>query len=410
MSVVELFFWIGVGALVYTYLGYPLLVRMAAWLRRDRGEYAEASFDLPFVTVLVVAYNEEASMRGRIENLLRSDYPADRLQILVASDGSNDATAEVARASSSRSLEVVAFADRRGKSAVLNQMIPQARGEIVVLADVRQRFEASALRLLVDAFRYPDTGAVSGELVLGRPATESDIARGGGVYWRYEKFIRRSEARLDSTVGCTGAIYAVRRDLFKPIPESMILDDVLIPMLIARQGYRLRFESRARAHDSLPASGYREFARKVRTIAGNFQLFHLQPWLLNPAANRLWLQTVSHKGGRLVSPLFLGMTLALDAALATTSFFGYLLVAQLVFYGLALLGYAMRGVRWRPFFLSIPYTFCLLNAAAVVAFVSLVGGRQSVTWDTLDERGVSDAGCRSGSADEVKNRRRNVRV
>lgn len=380
MNFLLLFFWILVGVLVYTYLGYPLLIRLLSLFRDRSPPGQKAPPEPPFITVLVVAYNEEARIGERIANLLRSDYAPGRLQILVASDGSDDATAEVARRSGSRHVTVFEFHRRRGKSALLNLLIPLARGEIVVLSDVRQRFDRSALRLLVQKFSAPEIGAVSGELMVGGQGTGSEIRKGAGFYWRYEKFIRRSESRMDSTVGCTGAIYALRRTLFKSIPQSVILDDVLIPMLIARQGYRVRFESEARAYDRLPATTHGEFTRKVRTIAGNFQLFYLQPWLLNPFSNRLWIQTVSHKGARLLSPLCLCAVFALNATLVAAPVYRWLLVAQGVFYGAAILGHATRHSGWRPIFLNIPYTFCLLNATTIIAFVSMLEGKQRVTW------------------------------
>ncbi|MDN5865159.1 MAG: glycosyltransferase family 2 protein [Gammaproteobacteria bacterium] len=410
MSLVELLFWIGIGVLAYTYAGYPLLIRLASLLRPRPVGSADSPAELPLVTVLVIAYNEEARIVERVRNLLASDYPPERLQILIASDGSGDATAQRACANGSRRVEVVEFPERRGKSAVLNELIPRARGELVVLSDVRQRFEPAAIGVLVQAFRTPDTGAVSGELMLERRSAQSEIREGAGFYWRYEKFIRRSESRVDSTVGCTGAIYAIRRALFQPIPESTILDDVLIPMLIARQGCRVRFESRARAYDDVPATARGEFTRKVRTIAGNFQLFRLQPWLLNPLRNRLWIQTVSHKAVRLLSPLCLCAVLALNVLLVAAPVYRYLLVAQGAFYAAAALGYGTRHMNWRPFFLSVPGTFCLLNAATVIAFVSLLRGRQSVTWDKPAVRGSRLRFGRFRRKETARDRRSDMRA
>src|SRR5262245_30230345 len=187
--------------------------------------------EAPSVTALVVAHNEAAAIGARLENLLALDYPRDRLEIILASDGSSDETASVGRRYEAAGVAVIAFAERRGKTPVLNDLVPKARGDIVVLADARQRFDGGAVRALVARFRDPRVGAVSGELLLG--AAPGD---GLGFYWRYEKLIRRSESRVDSTVGATGAIYAIRRELFEAIPEDTVLDDVLIPLRIARRG------------------------------------------------------------------------------------------------------------------------------------------------------------------------------
>ena len=261
-------------------------------------------------------------------------------------------------------MTVVAFETRRGKPAVLNDVVPKARGEIVVMADARQTFDPRAIRELVAPFADAGVGAVSGELILTAGGDATRVGEGVSVYWRYEKFIRRHESLADSTVGATGAIYAIRRALFVPIPPDTILDDVLIPMTIARRGYRVVFEAAARAYDRPAATASQEFRRKVRTIAGTFQLFARGRWLLSPRHNRLWLQTVSHKGLLLEKPLY---RLSLGA--------------QVVFYVVALIGWLMGDARTRIPFMSVPYVFCLLNWATTVAFVRFLTGRQRVTWD-----------------------------
>ena len=175
------------------------------------------------------------------------------------------------------------FDQRRGKAAVLNDLVSLATGEIVVFADARQRFEPRAIRALTANFADPQVGAVSGELVLQKRRGTSPRGEGAGFYWRYEKFIRANESWAGSTVGATGAIYAIRRELFEAIPQDTILDDVLIPVRISRRGYRVLFEAEARAHDLVSATPREDFIRKARTIAGTFQLFAREPWLLNPA-------------------------------------------------------------------------------------------------------------------------------
>lgn len=332
------------------------------------------------VSVLVPAHNEAGRIQGKIENLLSLDYPRDRLEILVASDGSTDGTARLARAFEQAGVTVTAFETCRGKPAVLNDLIPKARGEIAVLADARQRFEPRALRALVAPFADPEVGAVSGELILTSNPDHTAVGTGVGFYWRYEKFIRSSESRVDSTVGATGAIYAIRRELFEPIPDDTILDDVLIPMRIVRQGYRALFEPGAQACDRVVSRAAEEFARKVRTISGNFQLFSRERWLLHPRRNRLWFQTVSHKALRLGSPLLFLVAFGTNLALAGGLLYRGMLLAQIVFYMAALCGCALRNSRRRIPLLTVPYTMCLLNWATVVGFYRFVTGQQPVTW------------------------------
>jgi cellulose synthase/poly-beta-1,6-N-acetylglucosamine synthase-like glycosyltransferase len=378
MSTTAPLFWLSAGFLAYTYVGYPALLKIWGWLL---ARPARVAWGEPRLSLIVIAYNEAARIGQRIENFLDLDYNWGRIEIIVASDGSSDGTVDAAWPYRSPQLKVVEFRSRRGKSAVLNDLIPMASGEIVVLADARQRFEAEALRALVANFADPEVGAVSGELMLLAGGEGSEVGKGVDFYWRYEKLLRQMESSVDSSVGVTGAIYALRKSLFRPIPVYTILDDVLIPMNVVRQGYRVVFEPDARAYDWTRGDARSEFKRKLRTIAGNYQLFFQQPWLLNPFANRLWFQTVSHKACRLLGPLFLFTALAANLALAAQPLYRAALVSQVVFYAAAFLGYLTRGRPRRPFLLNVPYAFCLLNWATVLALVRLIGGRQQVTWE-----------------------------
>ena len=294
-------FWASIAIIGYTFAGYPLTlalwgaVRPRSW-RREPYE--------PAVSVVIAAHNEAGFMSQKIRNLIALDYPADRLEILIGSDGSTDGTAERILAISEARVRPFIFPQRRGKAEVLNTLIPKARGEIILLADARQTFDPSVLRVLTRSFADPEVGAVSGELVLGRSQPGSAVGNGSGLYWRYEKFIRSRESAVDSSIGATGAIYAIRKSLFQSIPDDTILDDVLIPLRITRGGHRVVFDREALAYDFASAAPGQEFTRKVRTLAGNFQLFARERWLCNPFRNRLWWQVISHKALRLiVAPL-----------------------------------------------------------------------------------------------------------
>jgi cellulose synthase/poly-beta-1,6-N-acetylglucosamine synthase-like glycosyltransferase len=239
-----------------------------------------------------------------------------------------------------------------GKAAALNAAVREAERPVLVFADARQRFAPDAIRRLASHFDDPAIGAVSGELVIEdaafgpQPTRSSTVADGVGVYWGYEKWLRRHEAIVGSTVGVTGAIYAMRRVLWQPLPPDTLLDDVLGPMRVVLRGYRVTFDSRALAFDRAAADSNAEYRRKVRTLAGNFQLLAQEPRLLLPVVNPVWLQFVSHKIGRLFVPYALVALFAASLVLATSSWlYAAALVAQAVFYGLALYGAVLEGRR-----------------------------------------------------------------
>jgi cellulose synthase/poly-beta-1,6-N-acetylglucosamine synthase-like glycosyltransferase len=371
----ELLFWLASAFVLYVYVGYPALLAIAVRVRtrllgrrlaglRQPGSHRSvhqatgAGHHLPAVSVVIAVRDEAQRLPGRIQNLLDAAYPQDRLEIIVASDGSTDDTADA----------IAPFADRvrflalprAGKASALNAAVAQARHPIVVFADARQRFAPDAIRRLVTHFRDPQVGAVSGELVLdceerlARPAADgaaadSTVADGVGAYWKYEKWLRRHEAVVDSTVGVTGAIYAMRRWLWQPLPLDTLLDDVLTPMRIVLRGYRVIFEAGAVAFDGVSKDTAGEMKRKVRTLAGNFQLLAREPRLLLPGVNPVWLQFVSHKIGRLFVPHALLAVLIASLVLAPTSrFYAAALAAQLVFYGLAAYGALLERRTQRP--------------------------------------------------------------
>lgn len=367
-------FLVSAGLLVYVYAGYPLMLELAA---RIRTRPVRTSNRWPAISVVVVAHNEASRIVRRVENLLSLDYPELRREIVVASDGSTDNTAALVRAMSVP-VKVVEFHQRRGKAAVFNAVLPALSGEIVVLADARQRFDGGALKALVADFSDPDVGAVTGELVLGGSGSGQE---GSGLYWRYEKWIRACESRVDSCIGMTGAIAAIRRRLFEPLPEDTILDDVLIPLRIIRRGYRVTFEASAVAYDGYAASMADEFRRKVRTIAGNFQLFARERWLLDPRRNPLWIQTFSHKVLRLLIPVLLAGAAISNLFLLASPIFGITIGLQVMFYVAALMAALAPSLRRRIRGLAVPYTMCLLSWATIVAFVHFLQHRQTSAWE-----------------------------
>jgi cellulose synthase/poly-beta-1,6-N-acetylglucosamine synthase-like glycosyltransferase len=288
---------------------------------------------------------------------LASEYPADKMEVIVVSDGSTDGTVECGNSLNDERVRILPQKFRAGKAHCLNLGVASAKGEIIIFGDMRQRFDSDTIRRLVSHFSDPQVGAVSGALEIEK----SSSAVGGGVdlYWRLEKFIRLSESQFDSSIGCTGAVYAIRRSRFQSIPPDTILDDVVIPMQIAVQGSRVLFDPNAVAYDPQTLEPQREKIRKQRTLAGNFQMLFRYPQWLFPWANRLWWQFISHKYLRLAAPFFMLLLLVSNAFLLDCIFFRLVFIAQCGFYFLALLGRIFPAARSR--FLSIPAGFVFLN-------------------------------------------------
>jgi cellulose synthase/poly-beta-1,6-N-acetylglucosamine synthase-like glycosyltransferase len=322
-----------------------------------------------------VVRNEEKVLTTKLENLLALEYPTERLQIVVVSDGSSDRTDAILHESArDPRVQVMMNQSSRGKASGLNDALTIVQGEIVVFTDARQKLERSALRALLADFADPAVGCVSGELMLGDPDS-GEAVQGMGVYWRLEKKVRELESASGSVVGATGAFYGVRSECLAPIPPETLLDDVLIPMQVVRSGRRVVFEPRAKAWDLANLGNEREFARKVRTLSGNYQLLQLAPWLLG-AKNPIRFEFISHKLLRLVVPLALVVAL-IAAAFIPQTFYKVLLVMQLAFYALSLAGMAPMKLGPIARLGDAALTFVVLNTAALVAFANFITRRKA---------------------------------
>jgi cellulose synthase/poly-beta-1,6-N-acetylglucosamine synthase-like glycosyltransferase len=373
-------FWIAALLVGYAYLGYPLWL----WVRSRWSPRPVRRGGLePDLSVIMVVRNEEGVIAEKIENLLALDYPAEKLEIVVVSDGSTDGTTTIlqnfaageSNSSNGQRVRVVLKAASQGKAAGLNEAVKQANGEVLLFTDARQQIETGALRRLMENFADPEVGCVSGELLLGHRET-GETGKGMGLYWRIEKKIRELESASGSVVGATGAIYCARKALFEELPEGTILDDVLVPMQVVRKNSRVLFDSRARAWDSPDLGQSREFARKVRTLSGNYQLLQLAPWLLK-SENPIRFEFISHKLMRLFVPFAL-LALLIASLFVAQPFYRVALAGQLAFYGLSLV--AMAGLKIGPLsrVADAARTFVVLNSAAVVAFINFVTGRKAI--------------------------------
>jgi len=359
MSATLTVFFAIAGAAAYLIGGYPLLLL----LRRKRP--VRKNFAPRTVSVILAVRNGEKWLEAKLENLSGLDYPPGLMEILVVSDGSTDSTAAIARRWAERGV-ILLERPAEGKSAALNAALKRARGEILLFTDVRQPLAENSLRELVACFDDPLVGVVSGELILADGDSREEAAV--GLYWKYEKWIRKRLSAIDSFFGATGCIYAMRRDLAPQIPKGILNDDMFLPLGAFFKGFRLILDPAARAFDS-PASLDVEFRRKVRTQAGVYQLLRYYPQLLGPG-NRQWIDFVSHKLGRLLLPWLL-------AALLGVSFFlpgrwRAAAAAQLFVYTLAIIDRFLPGGSAVKRLSSPLRAFVTLMAAAVCAVGILI--------------------------------------
>ncbi len=368
--IMKLLFWL-CGALIgYVYIGYAIWLSLCT---RVHNRPVAKQYYAPNISIIIAARNEEANLPNKLENLRRLAYPQDRIQIVITSDGSTDRTASILREQTPY-ISPVIFDESNGKACALNEAVKRATGEILVFLDTRQFVEPNAISELTSCFADPAVGAASGELLLettyGTPSADAL-----GIYWKIEKIMRKLESASGSVVGVTGAIYAIRRELYTEIPRGTILDDVFVPMNVARMGKRVVFQPSAIARDRVFSEKGKEFSRKVRTLTGNYQLLRLAPWLLSPA-NPLLFRFISHKLLRLLVPVLLILMLV-ASAVARGPFYRAMFWLQVLFYVLAAVGMLSPSTKkFKP--VGIASTFVMLNAAAALAFYNFVAGRNKV--------------------------------
>ena len=368
-------FWFSFVILMYIYFGYPLLVGMLARLvgREPRREPI-----LPAVSLVIPAHNEEAYLEEKLRNSLSLDYPRDRLEIVVASDGSTDQTNAIAQRFRAQGVRLLALPAHRGKARLLNAVVPMVRSEIIVFSDVSSELARDAVRLLMRPLADPRVGCVCG---LYRAAPTMDLrSQGEGLYWRYETWLKRQESRLHSILGAHGAFYAIRRRLFRPLDDGSINDDYLIPMRILGEGFRAIYEPSAVAWEREAVSVKGEFARRRRIAMGNCQQIGALRALLNPARGWVAWCFFSHKVLRTFAPLLL-LALLISSAWLRQPWVTGLLILQGGFYASALAGYFCqqrgRRVRW----LSPSLYFCLGNLAMLDGLLRFLRHPQQPAWE-----------------------------
>jgi cellulose synthase/poly-beta-1,6-N-acetylglucosamine synthase-like glycosyltransferase len=375
----EFAFWLSLVALLYAYAGFPLLVAAVGALR---GREVRKGAATPRMTMIIAAYNEEDAIAERLDNALASDYPSHALEIIVASDGSSDATNEIVARYEARGVRLLRL-PRLGKIAALEQAVGQATGEILIFSDANTVMDRAAVRALASNFADPEVGGVAGHTTYRLEDGSESSSRGESLYWRYDTWLKSMESRTGSVVSAHGGLYAIRRKLYHVPPDRAVTDDFIISTAVIEQGLRLVFEPDALAYEIAVPTARPEFRRRVRLMTRGWRAVAIRRRLLNPFRYGFYgIVLFSHKVLRRLVPVCLIVLFVASLYLAPTStFFMVAAVGQALFYALAVAGaFARRHEVGQLKFLYVPFFYCMANAAALLALVRFVRGDRIELW------------------------------
>lgn len=378
-SVAQVLFWIALAALLYVYAGYPLTLIAASLLFRKRRP--EPGYT-PSISMLIAAYNEEAGIRKKLEQTLALDYPGEKLEVLVLSDGSTDQTDAIVGSFCDSRVRLLRVKDRKGKTNAQNEGVKEAKGEILVFSDATTVYHPRALQYLACNYADPKVGAVSGRYQYFDPLGNSPTGMGTMAFWNYENLIKMAQSRIRTISGCCGCIYSVRRDLYTTLSPDVI-SDLVQPLHVIQKDHVVVFEDRALAYEETTKSSSDEFSMRVRVVTRGIRGLLsvpnlLQPWKYPWVAFQLW----SHKILRWLVPFFLVMLLGANVFLWHSTVYRYFLFAQAAFYLVALLSLVIPiHRRWKIF--GIPLYFCVLNTAALISVLEVLRGKKYTVWQTI---------------------------
>jgi cellulose synthase/poly-beta-1,6-N-acetylglucosamine synthase-like glycosyltransferase len=380
LILVEVLFWLSAGAIVYTYLGYPLLLVIASrvWGHPVR----RAPEFTPSVSFVITAYNEERDLASKLENTLALDYPKDLLEVIVASDCSSDRTDEIVRGFAARGVRLHRQPERLGKTAAQNAAVELARGEIILFSDATTHYQRNVLRALMPSFADPTVGCVTGQVAYADPG-QTSVGHGTRSYWGYEFLLKKHESNVRSLIGVCGCLYAVRRSSYRPLSNEACSDFVIATKMV-EQGLRAVYEPDAVCVEETNQHTAEEFKTRVRIMTQTMaDLWHNRR-MMSPRWGFYAVEIVSHKVMRYLVPLFLLSALPASAALASHSlFYALVLAGQLCFYGAATASLLLERAGWHNRLLAVPQYFVLANVACLIALYMFVRGERYVRWEPI---------------------------
>lgn len=379
MKILFLLFLLSWGLIFYTYAIFPALIALFAKFADRRRACADTNDeDLPRVAMVVAAYNEERFLQAKLDNTWGIDYPADKFELIIGSDGSGDDTSGILKRCVDKRFRCFLFPERRGKISVLNDLVNHVDADIIVMSDANTMFEPDSIRKMVRHFDDPRVGCVSGKLNLSNDGGVS----GEGIYWKYESWIKRNESRLGFLIGCNGGIFALRTKLYEPLPASTLVEDFVLSMRVMERGYEVRFEPNASAKEPACGSSRAEMVRKIRIGAGGFQALGLTRGLLHPRYGFKAFAYMGHKVLRWCVPFFSILAFLSTVPLATHSaLFQWALTLQVAGGAISVAAYYLSGKRKLPFWTRPISYFYLMNYALFCGFLRFLFKTQKVTWE-----------------------------
>lgn len=373
--VLAVVFWLSALTVVYTFIGYAVLVTLLA---RFVHRPVRCQPITPPVTLIVPACNEQAVMAAKLDNCLAMDYPSGLLEIVVVADGSTDGTCRIVREYAGRGVGLLYQPERRGKMAAMNRAAQSARGDILIFSDANAMLGPQSIRKLVANLADPHVACVGGEKRIQRDSSVQ--AQGESAYWRYEAYLKRLDSSINTAIGAIGELFAIRRELYQPMEDDLLIEDFVLAMRLVARGWRVVYEPGAIAWEQASPSLRGEWRRRARMAAGGFQAVGRLACMLNPLRGLAALQYISHKVLRWLAPFFMIAAFAANLGLAHLPFYRPWLLAQVAFYALALLGLGLARLGVHGWPVQMPFYFCFANAASLAGFTRYVTGSQPVAW------------------------------
>jgi len=376
---VEIIFWLNIGIIFYAYFGYPLFILFLSLFINHKIIKGDIE---PNVTILITAYNEERNIARKLENTLSLDYPKEKLEIIVASDASEDKTDQIVREFADQGVVLHRVEGRVGKTETQNQTVKIVKGDIIIFSDATTKYKDDAIKKIVRNYNDPSIGAVSGRYEYVNP-TGAPVGLGTILFWKYENSVKSRQTRIETVTGCCGCIYSVRKSLYEPLPRD-IISDLVEPLKILEKGYRIAFEPEAVAYEETTETSQEEFGMRVRVISrGMVGLWYMRK-LFNPFKyGFISFQLFSHKVLRWMIPFLLPFLLISNLFLIGHPFYTLTLIVQILFYIGALGGYLLDRMGKKAKLLAIPLYYCVVNAASVAAFFRTIFGKKAIVWETV---------------------------